>query len=303
LAAGSRITQEKSIKLGKMAAPRQTIGLLYRVQLHIQILVRSIAVWLFGSIAKLGIHRWSILEPAFLRLYDAYKLHFEAGPIDRLREFVPVGSLVIDVGANVGFFTLRFAEWVGEHGKVISIEPEDRNYANLVSALKQRQLSGRVHTLKAVAANTAGELRLELNPLHPADHKLSRDESGVPVRAITLDDLVLEATSSRPVLVKIDVQGAEMLVLEGAARILSQAGPALFIELHEEGLNKFGTSISAILEYLRQYSYQAYWLARSGAHPIAHPELIHAKVAQVGYVDVLFLPTMEANSLETRGPI
>ena len=65
-----------------------------------------------------------------------YKQYFEAGPIDRLQEFVPSGSLVIDVGANVGFFSLRFAKWVGKGGKVISIEPEDRNYNRLIAAPK-----------------------------------------------------------------------------------------------------------------------------------------------------------------------
>jgi hypothetical protein len=58
--------------------------------------------------------------------YLVQKQYFEAGPIDRLREFVPAGSLVIDVGTNVGFFSLRFASWVGDCGKVVAIEPEDR---------------------------------------------------------------------------------------------------------------------------------------------------------------------------------
>ena len=84
---------------------------------------------------------------------------------------------------------------------------------------------------------------LEINPLHPADHKLSRDGSGLPVSAVTLDDLVPDKRNLRPALVKIDVQGAEMLVLMGATGVLTTAAPALFIELHEEGLNKFGTSV------------------------------------------------------------
>jgi hypothetical protein len=64
-------------------------------------------VRLFGLIARSAVHRKPIFESAFLALYVVYKKYFEAGPIDRLREFVPSGSLVIEVGANVGFF--RFA--------------------------------------------------------------------------------------------------------------------------------------------------------------------------------------------------
>ena len=95
-----------------------------------------------------------------------------------------------------------------------------------------------------------GMTHLEINPLHPADHKLSRDGTGLPVTAVTLDELVRDKGHLRPALVKIDVQGAEMLVLKGADNILDIAGPALFIELHEDGLRKFDTSVSAILDHL-----------------------------------------------------
>ena len=254
-----------------------------------QKLIGNFLVRLFGLVARLGFHRIPVFEPAFLALYAGYKKYLEAGPVDRLKDFVPAGSLVIDVGANVGFFSLRFAKWVGNGGEVISIEPEDRNYNSLISALKREGLLNRVHTLKAVAAAASGMMRLEINPLHPADHKLSRDDSGLPVTAVTLDDLVEEKRRRRPALVKIDVQGAEMLVLMGAIDILKIAGPALFIELQEEGLNRFGTSVTAILNYLSARGYDAYWLMRKGPHRRATPAAIHAKIARIGYVDVLFL--------------
>jgi FkbM family methyltransferase len=250
---------------------------------------RNSAVKLFGLTAKLGLHRVPLFNRVFLALYWIYKQYFEAGPIDRLKEFAPSGSLVIDVGANVGFFSLRFAKWVGDDGKVISIEPENRNYDRLISALKRAGLLDRVHALKAVAAAEPGMTFLEINPLHPADHKLSRDGTGLPVTAVTLDDLAQGKSPLRPALVKIDVQGAEMLVLKGATGILKKAGPALFIELHEEGLKRFGTSVSEILKHLSEYDYEAYWLMQTGAHRKTSPAEIHENVARNGYVDVLFL--------------
>jgi FkbM family methyltransferase len=257
-----------------------------------QSLIRNSAVGLFGLVARLGLHRLPLADRAFLGLYAVYKRYFEAGPIDRLREFVPDGSLAIDVGANVGFFAVRFAQWVGPSGEVIAIEPEGRNYDSLVSALKRKGLLGRVRPLRAVAAAASGAAFLEINSLHPADHKISRDGTGVAVDAITLDGVVSGKTSLRPGLIKIDVQGAEMLVLQGAAGILSAAGPALFIELHEEGLARFGTSVSAILDHLSQYGYQPYWLMRAGPHRKIGAAEIHAGVARKGYVDVLFLKAM-----------
>jgi FkbM family methyltransferase len=244
-----------------------------------QSLIRNSAVQLFGLAAKLGVHRLPLFDRIFLVLYAGYKRHFEAGPIERLQEFIPTGSVVIDVGANVGFFSLRFARWVGSGGEVISIEPEDRNYETLVAALKRQSPSGRVRALKAVAAAAAGPMFLEINQLHPADHKLSRDGTGVAVEAVRLDDLVQDKGVRKPSLVKIDVQGAEMLVLQGAPDILRLAGPALFIELHEEGLQRFGASVSAILDHLSQFGYEPYWLIRNGPHRKSSLAEIRAKAA------------------------
>jgi hypothetical protein len=143
--------------------------------------------------------------------------------------------------------------------------------------------------LKAVAAAAPGERLLEINPVHPADHKISRDGTGSPVRAVALDQLVPDKAGSRPALVKIDVQGAEMMVLEGATEILRLAGPALFIELDEAALNRFGASIAAILDLLSKHGYAPHWLARTGPHPKTTPPEVHAAANRSGYVDVLFL--------------
>jgi FkbM family methyltransferase len=255
----------------------------------LQMLIKKSAVRLFALVARSGMHRLPVIDRGFLALYTAYKRYVEAGPIEGLREFVPEGSMVIDVGANVGFFSVQFARWVGASGKVISIEPEDRNYEVLVSALKRKGLEGRVQALKAVAAATADPTFLEINELHPADHKHSRDGTGIAVDAVTLENVVEEKGALSPGLIKIDVQGAEMLVLQGAADVLRLARPALFVELDENALRKFGTSVSAILNYLAEYGYEPYWLRPFGSHDKADAAEIGARIDQNGYVDVLFL--------------
>jgi FkbM family methyltransferase len=254
-------------------------------------LLRSSVVNLFGLVAKIGLHRRSPFDRLFLASYMLYKEYVEGGAVDRLKDYVVGGSLVIDVGANVGFFSRRFAKWVGDSGMVIAIEPEDHNFNILARVLKEEGLSHRVRTLKAVAAEKPGAAFLEINVLHPADHKLSLDEAGQSVKAVTLDDL-MERETLRPSLIKIDVQGAEMLVLKGAAKILRNFGPVLFVELHEEGLKRFGTSTSAVLDHLTSQGYTAYWLARSGAPTRATDADIHGRIARNSYVDVLFSKTI-----------
>ena len=120
---------------------------------------------------------------AFESLYLAYKRLIEAGPVEGLRELVPEGSTVVDVGANIGFFSLRFARWVGPAGRVIAIEPEARNIASLRARVERAGLSDVVDCIQAAAADRSGVLRLALTPGHPGDHHLAK--FGEPVQAVT----------------------------------------------------------------------------------------------------------------------
>lgn len=253
-----------------------------------QKLLRDLAVRVFGVVAEFG-SRSKLFQRMFLASYSMYKEYLEAGPVDELKQFVPVGSVVIDVGANVGFFSKRFASWVGPQGQVILLEPEDRNFEALQSMLNRDGLIGRARLIKAAASETSGKALLKINPHHPGDHKLSTDDTGVAVETVRLDDLVLDKGAGKPSLIKIDVQGAELIVLRGAPEILKQAKPALFVELDEAGLGKFGASVAQILGYMGSAGYDAYWLRKGGQCTRATESDIVAQISEIGYVDVLFL--------------
>jgi FkbM family methyltransferase len=220
----------------------------------------------------------------FFAAYELYKRLFEARNIAALRAYVPEGGIVIDVGANVGFFTERFAQWVGAAGRVIAIEPERTNFAELMRRLEARQLAERVEARRAVADARSGTARLVINPDHPGDHRIG--ETGEPVAALVLDEL---APAGRPVaLIKIDVQGAEMRVLAGAGALLARDKPALFVEIDPGGLARFGGSVEARLDARARLGYAPHFLAREGARACTRADL-DAVLAQRGYTDLLFL--------------
>ncbi|KYG24602.1 hypothetical protein SE92_33770 [Bradyrhizobium sp. AT1] len=253
-----------------------------------QRLLRDLAVKLFGIVGEAGF-KSSLFRRVFLTLYSGYKQYLEAGAIDELKQFVAEGSVVIDVGANVGFFSRRFATWVGPRGKVILLEPEEHNFKALQSMIERSGFIGRTRLMKAAAAERTGKALFKVNPRHPGDHKLSADGTGVAVDTVRLDELVVDKHKDRPGLVKIDVQGAELAVLRGAPDILRQAGPALFVELDENGLRKFGASVKDILDYLDGFGYAAFWLEKGGRRTSATDNDIAARIVEFGYVDVLFL--------------
>jgi FkbM family methyltransferase len=223
---------------------------------------------------------------AYEFIYLAYKRLIEAGPVDRLSDFVGPGSTVVDVGANIGFFSLRFATWVGRGGHVIAIEPEARNIASLQRRVTRAGLSGVVTCVQAAAADRSGEVKLAINPGHPGDHHLADD--GEPVTAVTLDELTAD-DSRRVTLVKIDVQGAESMVLAGARRLIGQHRPAIFVEVHEPSLTRLGSSRRELVATLVALGYGGHRLTRAGIGARETPEELIAQSAS-GYIDVLFLP-------------
>jgi len=244
----------------------------------------------YAALARTGIMRQAWARRAFLAAYSGYKTWIEAGPVDRLREFVPAGSTVVDVGANVGFFTMKFALWVGEQGRVIAVEPDRENFEVLVAKVKKAGLQDRVRLHQAAAAAETGSVRLRRNELHPGDHRISFHPEGIPVPAVTVDDLVAAAAPRSVSLVKIDVQGAEMLVLKGAKRMLDQLHPALFVEVDDRALRHFGSSAEALLEHMQRSGYKTHELVENGPpRELSHHRLF-ASLKTRSYIDVLFLP-------------
>jgi FkbM family methyltransferase len=227
---------------------------------------------------------------AFEAAYFFYKRYFEAGSPKRLAPFIVEGSTVIDAGANIGFFTLPFAQMVGPRGRVIALEPEPTNFRRLAARVQATALANRVTLLRAAAAERSGRELLAINPDHPGDHKIASDRSdgGVEVEAHALDDLVAAHPGPPVSLIKIDVQGAESRVLEGATGLLRTDGPALFVEVDPVAGSKMGCPVDRLLAWLEALGYQGYiWSGREYARKLSARE-IEKRATAAGYLDILF---------------
>jgi FkbM family methyltransferase len=245
---------------------------------------QSVMLGAYRLIFARGLLRLGSGRRLYIALYEFYKSAFEAGRIGGLRAFVPEGGVVIDVGANVGFFAVRFARWVGPSGRVIAMEPEEGNHAELVRRLAAKRLAARVDVRRAVADSKSGTARLLINPDHPGDHRLG--ETGEPVAAAALDDIV--PPDCKISLIKIDVQGAELRVLAGASALLARDRPALFIEVDPAGLARYGGSVDSLLGLLAARGYEPHLQTRGAPRVCARAELDRLLV-QRGYTDLLFL--------------
>lgn len=153
-----------------------------------------------------------------------------------LAERLRPGMVFYDGGANMGLFTLMAARLVGETGRVFSFEPEPEVAARLRENSRHNLFSC-VTVVEAALYSRTGKIGFSrASKLDSPDRGTGRvldggtEASGVGVQAIALDDFV--ADHPEPDVLKLDVEGAEVEVLQGARRLLQRRRPAVVCELH-----------------------------------------------------------------------
>jgi FkbM family methyltransferase len=154
------------------------------------------------------------------------------------------GDVFYDIGANAGFFSLLAARCVGQRGHVFAFEPLPENIEILCEQFRLNECRNTTVVGLAVSDHS-GPAALERGSDRNTAHLVQTAAvaaGGCPVRTVALDEFV--QSHARPDFVKIDVEGAEVLVLQGATRLLSDAGrPRLLVEFHSEELAQAGRGI------------------------------------------------------------
>lgn len=251
-------------------------------------LIQSFLLGSYRLVRKSGVLDEGIGERCFEVAYDLYKGLLEARDIRRLRPFVEPGTTVVDVGANIGFFAVRFAEWTGKAGRVLALEPEAANIRRIRRRVAQRGLDGVIQVVPAAVADRPGTAMLAVDPDHPGNHHLA--DSGIPVETVSVDGLLADHGWPPVSLIKIDVQGGECGVIAGAAKTLDTLRPALFVEVDPGALAAAGSSAEALFESLERHGYRSHRLDTDGPpSPVSRDAALASFADGPGYEDFLFL--------------
>ncbi len=171
-------------------------------------------------------------------VWEASETHF-------LRAILRPGDVFVDVGANVGYFSLLAATCVGANGSVIALEPEPRNIALLRMNLASTCCLD-VSVLELAAYSAEGWMSLRTNEANRGDHKLApAGQTDLPVRCVRLDDVLQGVVD----VVKIDTQGFDHDVIEGLAATIDMNPHIVIVsELSLRELFARGVDALAVLE-------------------------------------------------------
>jgi FkbM family methyltransferase len=154
------------------------------------------------------------------------------------------GSVLFDIGAAVGYYTVLSSPLVGQDGCVVAFEPDARNAAFLRRHVAINSLTN-VEVHQSAVGNRNGRAGFTCGSGTGTGHLSESGPHAVPI--CRLDDFVHR--SRQPTHIKIDVEGAEMQVLAGARRLLASAKPALFLSTHGP------TAHQACCRYLAELDY------------------------------------------------
>jgi len=169
-----------------------------------------------------------------------------------LSSVLRAGDTALDVGANIGTHTLAFARAVGSTGRVFAFEPQRLVFQTLCANLALNGIAC-VDARQAAVADVPGSTRVpELGldkPQNIGGVSVGDETDGVSVAQLAIDDLKLDSVR----LIKIDVEGFELLALKGADRTIRTHRPALYVENNDAQRSR------ALIEHLEGLGYSLYW--------------------------------------------
>jgi FkbM family methyltransferase len=181
--------------------------------------------------------------------------------LDELRRATRPGSTLLEAGAHIGFLTLQAARSVGPEGRVVAFEANPDTLPTLHRNLRANELAERVEVVPSALGAEPGRSRFVLRGGGGESGLFGEGGREVEVDVTTVDDW-LGARSGLPPLsvVKVDVEGAEVAVLRGAARTLEGSdGVTLLVECNPEALAAAASSADELVGVVRSLGFAVAW--------------------------------------------
>lgn len=207
----------------------------------------------------------------FYPRYEGGKIHEE--PVVRLLlDNLKQGMCFFDIGAFNGYYTVIASKIVGAKGSVYAFEMDEINYSILKKNLERNKCEN-VEARRTAVSDTSGQIEYVqiTDSIRGAGHHIKSQLPTPEYRTvISVDCVSLDEFCSRanvvPDVVKIDVEGAELKVLNGMEATLTSEHIKLFLEVHPERLRHFGHSIDQVVERLHAFQMEVFEIVGMRKH-------------------------------------
>jgi FkbM family methyltransferase len=193
-------------------------------------------------------------------------LDYEPIETDFIAKTVKKDMTVLDVGANIGYYTLLMSDKVGTNGKVFSFEPDPQNQVVLSKNIAVNNLQN-VHLEKAAVSSESGTVRL-YGTDDKGDQRIYDSHDGrqfVTVPSVSIDDFIEKMKIVKVDFLKMDIQGAEPFAVMGMKKMIKKnPGIILCIEFWPFGLEKCGFGVKQFLDLAKECGLQYFDLNAGG---------------------------------------
>ncbi len=201
---------------------------------------------------------------ALLGTYNIYETQI-------LKHILKKGDIFLDAGAYVdGWYSFVAAKNVGNTGKVYAIEPSKKYFSRFLSNIRLNKTKN-IYPYKIAFSNRSGYVTLYDAGLESSiikkniDKKVRSTNGQEKVKCMTIDNFLVKEKVKKVDLIKIDVEGADMLVLQGANKLLLRKNaPDLIVEVVDQQLKDAGSSAEELLAYLNKLGYRPYQFSAYG---------------------------------------
>jgi FkbM family methyltransferase len=216
------------------------------------------------------------------------------------RLFADGPGTLIDVGANLGLVAIPVLERTGSIG--IAFEPEPKNFAYLERNVARHGLGSRLELRQTACYSEPARLPMLLSDTNLGDHRLQRgvaadasaDKHVIEVRAERLDDALRGRDLPRPIVLKVDAQGSEVCVFEGATETLARADYVI-TEYWPEGIVAHGENAARFEAAMRKFEFGAVLHVLPLPEPLNSSEHVFSQLSWIkqdgtdpGFFDLLF---------------
>lgn len=206
-----------------------------------------------GRLLSVSFRDWAEDMIYFLGTYETFCTNV-------VSRHIKSGDLCLDVGANIGWYSTLFRRICGANGAVHSFEPVPNTFSELQKNIALNDSATPIFLNNFGLGDTEKDLEINFFPDLPSGHATLATDSNektikVPVKIKTLNDYLTEKNIRQVDFVKVDIEGAEMMFLQGATKLFEQQRPPiLFMEMALETSRAFGHIPNDLLVFISRHA-------------------------------------------------